>query len=109
MPSTELNEDTRSFAKRARAIGGSLKDGDIFRKLRYSQIAGDIVEAGRLRDQVSEEMCKNIGRLYRGYGALAKAFDDNLPFAGLWSAFQLGTLSRILGLKCEEVDCSITP
>ena len=49
-------------------------------------------------------MCKDIGRLYRHYETLGAVFDDNLPFTGLWTAFMLGILPRILRLKCDEVN-----
>jgi hypothetical protein len=59
-------------------------DGDVFRHLRHYQLTGDSAQAGQ-------------------YEVMSRAFDDLLPFTGLWAPLQLGCLSRILTMNCEEV------
>lgn len=103
MSTSNVEESARPLAERARAIRRPPKRGDIFRQLRNSLIAGDVVEAGRLQSQLTQDMCENIRLLYRYHQALGEALDDILPFTGFWSTFKPGTLSRILRLKCDEV------
>ena len=81
----------------------SLEDGEIFRNSRVSQLVGDVAEAEILQYQISPNTRENISRLYRNHHALGKAFDDLLVFKELWKRFELGTLPRILGMKCDEV------
>ena len=100
IPSSE--EIVCYLSEEARARRVVLEDGDVFRQLRCSLLAGDTAEAGELQSRLSQNMREEMGRLYRNHTALGRAFDDLLPF-DLWTDFQLGTFSRILGLKCEEV------
>lgn len=80
-----------------------LSNGEIFRQIRCAARAGRSADAALLQSKLTKELQKTIKRLYRNHRALAKAFDDLTPFVGPWARFEVGSLHRILGLKCEEV------
>jgi hypothetical protein len=50
---------------------------------------------------MSPRKFRNVEQLSK-QDVMSKAFDDLLPFTGLWAPLQLGCLSRILAMKCEE-------
>ncbi|KAF2812826.1 uncharacterized protein BDZ99DRAFT_381703, partial [Mytilinidion resinicola] len=79
-------------------------DGDIFRYLRkYSKNENRAQESkwqARLKDSESKE--KDIKKLVSKMRPLCDAFDDLLPFIGLWATLRLGTFHRYLTLRCEQ-------
>jgi hypothetical protein len=97
MQNLDSEDVFRRLSERTRASRVILEDGDVFRQLRCSQLAGGTAEAGALRNRLFKDMRKDVSRLYRRHKALGSAFDDLLPFTGLWTNFKLGTFRRILG------------
>jgi Protein of unknown function (DUF3723) len=78
-------------------------DGTIFRQLRRWRKNTEVqsIWLGRLsktkrRDYHQLERQKSLK-------PLLEAFDSLLEFEGLWNRFQVGTLHRLLTLKCTEV------
>lgn len=68
--------------------------------------------AGKWLAKLSNDLRVKVGTLSRACnGRLLGAFDELLPFVGLWTAFKLGSLHRILPmgayevLKCQAISC----
>lgn len=78
-------------------------DGVIYRYLRQSQLARDRAQEGRWLARLSEGKRKDLQHLRDKLGPLNDALDSLLPMPGLWPTLQLGTLHRIVTLKCPEV------
>lgn len=78
-------------------------DGDVFRHLRHYQLTGDFAQAGRWKARTTPRKFRNVKQLVSKHDVMSKAFDDLLPFTGLWAPLQLGCLPRILTMNCEEV------
>ncbi|KAF2229448.1 hypothetical protein EV356DRAFT_537224 [Viridothelium virens] len=77
-------------------------DGDIFRHLRHYQQIGDNARAGRWLARLSKSKTRDVKQLIDKDRPLCTAFDRLLPFTGLWASFRIGTLHRILTLRCED-------
>lgn len=87
--------------------------GEIFRNIRNYERLQDsfgVNMAGKWLAKLSNDLRVKIRTLSRACnGRLLGAFDELLPFVGLWTAFKLGSLHRILPmgayevLKCEEI------
>lgn len=80
----------------------NLQHGDAFRHMRRAVLAGQSGEADFARCQLTKELRELISRLYQHNEALGHAFDNLIPF-DLWKPFEVGSLRRILYLRCEEV------
>jgi hypothetical protein len=78
-------------------------DGDIFRHLLYFRRRADLTQQNKWLSRLSESKRKDIKKLLEKMPRLRDAFDNLLPLIGLWPALRLGTLHRILTLKCDEV------
>jgi hypothetical protein len=78
-------------------------DGDVFRHLRHYQLNGDFAQAGRWKARTTPRKFRNVNQLVSTRDVMSKAFDDLLPFTGLWAPLQLGCLSRIMTMNCDEV------
>lgn len=84
-------------------------DGDIYRRLRYAALAGDLAAKGRWQSKLSATKARDVRLLEERAkkdpqtGHLQSSLDDLLPFAGLWPTVELGTFHRILSLRCPEV------
>ena len=79
------------------------RDGDIYRHFRHCQLTGDFVQAGKWKARMSTRKFQYVQHLVGKRRVLCKAFDDLLPFTGIWAPLQLGCFSRVLGMKCDEV------
>lgn len=77
-------------------------DGEIFYKIRQYHLAND--EANELKwwARLTETKRKDLKQLLRDT-RYANAFDSMLPWPGLWAPVKLGSLHRLLCLKCDEV------
>jgi hypothetical protein len=80
----------------------SYSDGQIFRKIRLYHRDGDLESEKRWWARLSVTKRKDLKQLL-GVDSLREAFDALLPFPGLWTPVQLGTLHRLHGLRCTEV------
>ena len=79
------------------------RDGDVYRHFRHYQLTGDFVQAGKWKARMTTRKSQYVQHLTAKRRVLCKAFDDLLPFTGIWAPLQLGCFSRILGMKCDEV------
>ncbi|KAM0714194.1 hypothetical protein Q7P37_009981 [Cladosporium fusiforme] len=76
-------------------------DGEIFYKIRQYHLAND--EANELKwwARLTETKRKDLKQLLRD-ARYTKAFDGMLPWPGLWTPVKLGSLHRLLCMKCDE-------
>jgi hypothetical protein len=76
-------------------------DGEIFCKIRQYHLAND--EANELKwwARLTETKRKDLKQLLKD-ARFANAFDSMLPWPGLWAPVKLGSLHRLLCLKCDE-------
>ena len=79
-----------------------ISDGEIFRKIRlyHQQKETDLERKWWAR--LSESKRKDLEQLLKNE-RYADAFDDLLGWPGLWYPIQLGTLHRLLTMRCDEV------
>lgn len=80
----------------------AVSDGEIFRKLLLSKRENDRAAEKKWWARLTETKRKNLQQLLRDT-VLAAAFYGLLDWPGLWTPIQLGTLHRLLTLKCSEV------
>ena len=80
----------------------SYTDGIIFRHIRRYHIDGDEVNENRWWARLTLTKRKDLRQLCKNR-LLIEAFDRLIPFPGLWTPIQLGTLHRLHGLRCPEV------
>jgi hypothetical protein len=79
-------------------------DGDIFRHLRYCQLAGDIAQAGKWEARLSNSKLEHVRKLVSKHPKLRVSLDKLLDFTGLWGRRKwLGMLRSIFALKCDVV------
>lgn len=78
-------------------------DGEIYRKIRQYQLEGNVqfVERWKLRLS-SQNKLKRLQQLSARV-EVREAFDALLPITGLWAGLNIGSLHRMLALKCDEV------
>ena len=105
--STELSTAAKVDLRTEYSNERGFSDGDVFRHLRHYQLADNAIQAGKWRARLSDSKHTDIQTLQSRYQAMSKAFDELLPFIGLWPSVQLGTFHRILTLNCEEVSMGV--
>lgn len=78
-------------------------DGDIYLNLRLCERQGNKRQAEFWMNRFENKQAdiKTLGQ--EANRALRLAFDDLLPFVGLWADFKVGMLKRVLTMKCIEV------
>ncbi|PPJ60726.1 hypothetical protein CBER1_11370 [Cercospora berteroae] len=76
-------------------------DGEIFRNIRLYNIAGDQEHENRWWARLTETKRKDLKQLLKN-GQYSRAFDTLLPWHGLWYPIKLGSLHRLLTMKCDE-------
>jgi hypothetical protein len=77
-------------------------DGEIFRKIRFYQRSQNLQAENKWWARLTLGKTKDLQRLLKNQ-SLAEAFERLVDFPGFWSTVQLGTLHRILPLRCNEV------
>jgi len=77
-------------------------DGEIFWKIRFYNRACDTRAEQKWWARLTETKRKDLKQLLK-HNAFAHAFDNLLEMPGLWQPIKLGTLHRLLVLKCHEV------
>ena len=82
-------------------------DGDIFRNIRLCWQRGDSSGEDMWWARLTTDKAKDLRRLLRN-SEFVIAFDNLLPLRGLWTSVALGSLHRLLRLKCHEVEPSIS-
>lgn len=76
-------------------------DGAIYRKIRYYSDRGEVSEAQKWLLRLSSPKQSNLFYLLKRKAVL-EAFDELLPFIGLWGGLQLGNIHKHLALHCDE-------
>lgn len=64
------------------------------------------METGKWLARLSLGKQKDIQQLHKQYKDLSGALDCCLPIIGLWASLEIGTLHRILTMRCHEVGAS---
>ncbi|THC88352.1 hypothetical protein EYZ11_012198 [Aspergillus tanneri] len=83
--------------------------GDIFRNLRYSQLAHDDGTIGVWKSRLSKRRSEDLERLSRRYPMIIRYLDRLLPFAGLWADICFTALRRLDRVKCPNIWSSLFP
>ncbi|KAK3672623.1 hypothetical protein LTR78_007435 [Recurvomyces mirabilis] len=79
----------------------AFSDGEIFHKIRTYHHEGSKAAEGRWWARLSQTKRKDLRQLLKDT-RFADAFDALLPWPGLWATIRLGSLHRLLTLKCDE-------
>ena len=84
----------------------TFKDGHIVRMILKYHLMGPKQAEMRWRGRLTKTKLHNLNKLLKldGFGA---ALSKLLNFPGIWSGLELGSLHRLLYLKCNEVGRSI--
>ena len=77
-------------------------DGEIFYKIRLYHHKQDKNAENKWWARLTENKRKDLRQMLRDE-RYAEAFDSMLAWPGLWSTIKLGSLHRLLCLKCDEV------
>jgi len=83
-----------------------LCDGEIYRKIRQCQKKKMWSEVDVLKQRLSESKQVALKQLLKR-DDFTEAFDDLLPFPGLWVGLELGNIQRHLAMHCDEVSPSL--
>lgn len=92
---TTLIEETRNERP--------IPDGEIFRRIRLYHRGKCTELEQKWWARLSESKRKDLRQLLKNQ-KYAEAFDQLLEWPGLWYPIQLGTLHRLLTMRCDEVD-----
>ncbi|CAI6337035.1 unnamed protein product [Periconia digitata] len=76
-------------------------DGDIFRKIRLYHRERDTTSENLWWSYLDHSKPKDLSQLLNKE-SMASAFDSLIEIPGLWAGVRLGTLQRLLALKCDE-------
>ena len=86
-------------------------DRSVFRSLRLQQLNQNNVVEKTIR--LNKNQKEAIDRLYYKLKPLGRAFDDLLPFMGLWPprkcGLQFGNLHDVVYMRCHEVSWLFRP
>ena len=77
-------------------------DGEIYRKIRQYHFERNFTFEMRWWTHLTSHGTKNLKGLLR-HDELTAAFDDLLDISGLWGDFTIGTLHKMMAMKCDEV------
>ena len=104
---TALEDHARRDIQYEYANSRNFCDGEVFQYIRRSNLEGRCNEERKWLARLSEGKRKDLKQLYRRLELkpLSDAFDRLLPYVGFWPSLQIGTLHRVLNLKCPEVSC----
>lgn len=83
-------------------------DGEIFHKIRFYHGRQEADAENKWWARLTETKRKDLRQLLRDE-RYSRAFDLMLPWPGLWTSMKLGSLHRLLCLKCDEVSESNPP
>lgn len=78
-------------------------DGEIFRKIRLYHRKDDKSSEQKWWARLTKTKQKDVQQLLKNHSDLTHAFDSLIDMPGLWYPVQLGTLHRLLTLRCNEV------
>ena len=101
---TELGETTKDAIQEQYSHQLKFTDGEIYRNIRLHASRQDTrrmkqwdARLNSSKRDVLSSLDKRPNRLIRD------GFNKSLPFSGLWDALKIGSLKRILSLRCPEV------
>lgn len=77
-------------------------DGDVFRYVRANRESNNKFGVKKWMARLSASKRRNLLQMEK-IPILIKAFDSLRPLTGLWPGFLLGSLNRILPMRCYEV------
>ncbi|KAF8533988.1 hypothetical protein BDD12DRAFT_758374, partial [Trichophaea hybrida] len=83
---------------------GNITDGEIFRNIRLSSKANDTIKEHYWWSRLTATKRRELKQLLAHFEYRA-GFDKLVDIPGLWPALKLGTLHRLLPLKCDEEIC----
>lgn len=85
-------------------------DGEIYRKIRQYQHEHNACFQKRWWSRLSDNKAKRLRQLISSPDNvdLCAAFDGLLAIPGLWNGMSLGSLNKMLALKCDEVGPPLT-
>ncbi len=104
-----LSPATRIAIREADNTASRFSDGDVFRHLRHCQRVQDRGGKKKWLSRLSITKQRDVLQLERRAekeletAEFLNAWDDLIAYPGLWPALQLGTLHRLLSLRCPEV------
>ncbi len=98
----DLSEDASRKLIEGYANTQRFSDGEIFWKIRFYHRARDARAEQKWWARLTETKRKDLKQLLKN-DLFTNAFDDLLEMPGLWQPIKLGTLHRLLALKCHEV------
>ncbi|KAF2028953.1 hypothetical protein EK21DRAFT_68608 [Setomelanomma holmii] len=104
--------DLRTHVYESYAHEQCYSDGTIFRNIRVYARSRNSQEENKWWARLSDTKKKDLRQLIHSskYNDISQpkllinAFDELLHFTGLWPPIQLGTLHRMHGLRCREVN-----
>ena len=105
---TALSAEEVEDLRQEYSCGEGIEPGVVNRNLRRAALAGNVAAKKRWLSKLSWTKRRDVLSLEKRadkdpqWGHLQAAFDRLLPFPGLWPSFQVGTLHRILSLRCPE-------
>ena len=97
-----LGENARQSLRDGYSYSANYSDGEIFRHVRRSQLAGNTLEERRWRSRYSKAKERKLKLLLKR-PVLLNALDSILPVRGLWKAFHAGSLDFLVAQRCDEV------
>ncbi|KAK6436022.1 hypothetical protein LTR95_007786 [Oleoguttula sp. CCFEE 5521] len=98
---TDTNDRTRRQLAEEYSNERAHGDGEIFYKIRRYHQRGDRDNENKWWARLTVSKRKDLRQLLRDHRFIT-AFDNLLPWVGLWEPVQLGTLHRLLTMKCDE-------
>lgn len=86
----------------------NFSDGDIFRHLRHCSMNNELSGKVKWLSRLSESKRRDLKQLEKfaeedeEMRRFSESLDDLIPYTGLWAAMKIGTLHRLLPLRCPE-------
>ena len=104
---TDISHDLRNTLIDEYANEKSPSDGEVYRKIRQYQHEHNAPFQKRWWSRLSDNKAKRLRQLMSPDNVdICASFDALLPIPGLWSGMAIGSLHRVLALKCDEVSLS---
>jgi hypothetical protein len=102
-PTVDLPEEYQDSIRSYHSHSQQFCDGDIYRNIRFYEARMDTGKVDIWMNRLGNKQTDIKTLNQRQNDELRKAFDDLVPFVGLWADFRAGMLKRVLTMKCTEV------
>ena len=89
---SELTAQVRDLLREKDSNSSSWQLGEIFHQIRVSTRRGDDVRNNKWLCRLSKDMQRSVLRLEALPTTFVESLDALIPFAGLWPAFDVGTI-----------------